>query len=212
MTNQVESDTLVALDRVVMRPLTGADSAAYRRLRQHVLDIGEGRFYSSSYTMERQLTSEEQWREWCTETPVRCTIGFFIEGELIGIMGIASYGDPRNHTVEFSTSWIPPKYRGSSLARRGRERVREWCREHEYRYALIDIRTDNPRRRETREREGAVYLYTKRNVTWADGSTCDADFLMESLTPGTETSRSLGQALAFVEAALAFLKQEQQEA
>jgi RimJ/RimL family protein N-acetyltransferase len=209
---QVESDTLVTIDRVVMRPLTAADSAAYRRLRQHILAIGEGRFYSTTYTLERQLTTEEQWREWCTESPVRCTIGFFLEGELIGIMGVASYGDPEHGIAEIGSSWIPPEYRSSGLAIRGRERVRDWCREHGYSYTVVDIRADNPRRRETREREGAVYVYTKRNVTWADGSSADANLLMESLTPGTEKSRSLGQAVAFLEAALVFVKHEQLEA
>jgi GNAT superfamily N-acetyltransferase len=212
MTTQVESDTDVAADRVVMRPLTGADSAAYRRLRQHVLDVGEGKFYSSSYTVEQQLTTEEQWREWCTESSVRCTLGFFLEGEMIGIMGIAAYGDPRDRIAELSTSWLYPKYRRSGLARQGRERVREWCREHGYGYMVIDIRTDNTRMQETRQKEGAVYLYTRRNVTWADGSTADANYFMEDLASGTEKSRPVGQAVAFLEAALAFLKHEQQDA
>ena len=212
MTTQVESDALVDPDRVVLRPLTAADSAAYRRLRQHVLDIGEGRFYSSSYTMEQQLTTEEQWREWLTEKPTRCTIGSFIEGDLIGIIGMAAYGDPGNLIAEFSVSWIPPKYRKSGLARRGRDKAREWCREHGYKYAVLDIRADNSRMQETRKKEAAVYRYTKRNVTWADGSTGDANFFIEDLTLGTETSRSVSQAVAFVEVALAFLKHEQHEA
>jgi GNAT superfamily N-acetyltransferase len=208
---QLESDTLVSIDHVVIRPLTAADSAAYRRLRQHVLDIGEGGFFSTSYPAERRLTTEEQWGEWCTETPVRCTIGFFIDGDLIGHMGAVSYGDPRNLTAELLGSWISPKYRRSGLAKLGREKVREWCREHGYRYVITDIRSDNRGRLETRRKEGAVYLYTKPNVTWADGSTADAHNIMESLTPGTETSRSVSQAVAFLEAALAFVKHEQRE-
>lgn len=212
MTTEVEPDALVATDRVVIRPLTAADSAAYRRIRQHVLDVGEGKFYSSSYTVERQLTTEEQWREWCTETPGRCTIGFFLESELIGIMGIAAYGDPEDRIAELSTSWLYPKYRRSGLAKQGREIVREWCRERGYRYMVIDIRVDNTRMQGTREKEGAMYLYTRPSVTWADGSTADANYFMEDLTPGTVRSRSVGQAIEYLEAAVAFLKHEQREA
>jgi RimJ/RimL family protein N-acetyltransferase len=212
MTVRVESELPIAHERVVMRPLTGADTAAYRRLRQHVLDIGEGKFYSTSYTVEQQLTSEQQWREWLTETPVRCTIGSFIEGDLIGIIGVASYGDPRNRIVEFNASWIPPKYRRSGLARLARDRARRWSLEHGYRYGVVDIRVDNTRMQELRRNEGAVYLYTRRNVTWADGSTADTNVFMEDLTAGAESPRSLDQAIAFAEAVLVLLKHDQHEA
>jgi RimJ/RimL family protein N-acetyltransferase len=209
MTAHVESDTFVDPDRVVIRPLAAADSEAYRRLRHHILEIGEGKFFSSSYTKEQQFTSEDQWRERCTETPVRCTIGIFVEGALVGIMGILPYGDPGNLTTEWEATWIDPKYRRSGIARQAYEKVRAWSHEHGYRYAIIDIRADNTRSREIREKQGAMYLCTKRNVTWADGSTADAHFFMLNLSPEAERSRSMGQAVGFLEAALAFLKQEQ---
>jgi GNAT superfamily N-acetyltransferase len=209
--SQLESDTPVSLDRIVIRPLTAADTAAYRRLRQYVLDIGEGGFFSTSYPAERQLTTEQQWSEWLTETPVRCIIGFFIDGDLIGHMGAVSYGDPRYLTAELLGSWIAPKYRRTGLAKLGREKVREWCRERGYKYTITDIRSDNHGRMETRRKEGAVYVYTRPKVRWADGSTADAHMIMESLAPGTEITRSLSQAVGFVEAALAFVKHEQLE-
>ncbi|HEX3760622.1 MAG TPA: GNAT family N-acetyltransferase [Kofleriaceae bacterium] len=209
MTAQAELDRFVHPDRVVIRPLTAADGEAYRRLRQHILDSGEGKFFSSSYIMEQHLTSEDQWREQCAETPMRCTIGVFVEAELAGIMGILPHGDPSNLTAEWIATWIAPKYRGSGITGQAYKKVREWSRNHGYRYAVGDIRADNTRSREIREKQGAMYLFTRRNVTWADGSTADAHFFILNLLPGEETSRSVGQAVAFLEAALAFVKHEQ---
>lgn len=208
MTAHVESDTFVDPDRVVIRPLTAADSEAYRRLRQHILDIGEGKYFSSSYTTEQQFTSEDQWRELCTETPVRCIIGIFVEGDLNGIMGILPHGDPGTLTAEWNATWIDPKCRRSGIARQAYEEVREWSHGHGYRYAIVDIRADNTRSREIREKQGAMYLCTQRDVTWADGSTADADFFMLNLSPEAQRSRSVAQAVAFLEAALAYLKQD----
>ncbi len=207
MTAQVEFRSLADPGRVVIRPLTAADSGAYRRLRQHILDIGDGRFFSSSYTKEQQLTSEEQWREWCAETPLGCTIGTFVEGELIGITGILPCGDPRNLTAEWNATWFDPKYRRSGIASQARQKVREWSYEHGYRYAIVDIRADNTLNREIREKDGAMYLCTERDVTWADGSTADTHYFMLALSPGAERSRSVGQAVGFLDAALAFLQQ-----
>lgn len=203
--------TMIDPDRVVIRPLTAADSEAYRRLRQHILEIGEGKFFSSSYTRDQQLTGEDQWRERCTETPVRCTIGIFVEGDLVGIMGILPYGDPKNLTTEWESTWIDPKYRKSGIAGQAYEKVRAWSHDHGYRYAILDIRADNTRSREIREKQGAMYLCTKRDVTWADGSTADAHFFMLNLSPEAARSRSAGQAVAFLEAALAFLQQDQHD-
>jgi|SRR5215510_2274930 len=209
MTAQAESDRFVDPDQVTIRPLTAADGEAYRRLRQHILDSGEGKFFSSSYIMEQHLTTEDQWREHSAETPVRCTIGVFVEGQLAGIMGILPYGDPSNLTAEWIATWIAPRYRRSGITSQAYKKVREWSRDHGYRYAVGDIRADNTRSREIREKQGAMYLFTRRDVTWADGSTADAHFFILNLLPGTETSRSLGQAAALLEAALAFVKREQ---
>jgi RimJ/RimL family protein N-acetyltransferase len=211
MTAHVESDTLVDPDRVVIRPLTAADGEAYRRLRRHILDIGEGRFFSSSYTREQEFTTEDQWRERCAETSARCTMGVFIAGALVGIMGILPHGAPGDLTAELESTWIDPKYRNAGIARPAYEAVRAWCYEHGYRYAILDIRADNTRSREIREKQGAMYLYTERDVTWADGSTADAHFFMLNLSPEAERTRSAGQAVAFLEAALAFLKHEQHD-
>jgi len=207
-----EAETFVDPDRVVIRPLTAADSGAYRRIRQRVLDIGEGRFFSSSYTREQQFTSEDQWRERCAETPVRCTIGIFVEDELVGIMGILPYGDPGHLITEWEATWVDPKYRKSGVVRPAYEKVREWSYDHGYRYAILDIRADNMRSREIREKQGAMYLYTQRDVTWADGSMADAHFFMLNLSPEAQRSRSAGQAVAFLEAALVVLQDQHDEA
>ncbi len=208
MIADVESETFIDPERVVIRPLTGADSTAYRRLRQHILEIGEGKYFSSSYTSEQQLTTEAQWRERCTETSLRCTIGTFVDGALVGIMCIQGLGLPGNLTAEWDSTWIDPKYRRTRVARQAYDAVRAWCQDHGYRYAIVDIRADNARSREIREKQGAIYLYTRPDVTWADGSTADTHFFMLSIGPGTETVRAAEPAIAFLEAALAFVKHE----
>jgi RimJ/RimL family protein N-acetyltransferase len=209
MTVPAESDRFVDPDRISIRPLTAADGEAYRRLRQHIRESGEAKFFSSSYIMEQHLTSEDQWREQAAETGVRCIIGVFVGVELAGIMGILPYGDPRHLTAEWIATWIAPNHRGSGVTGQAYQKVREWTRDHGYRYAVGDIRADNTRSRAIRERQGAMYLFTRRNVTWADGSTCDADFFILNLVPGAETSRSVDQAVGFLEAALAFVNHEQ---
>jgi hypothetical protein len=103
---------------------------------------------------------------------------------------------------------MAPKYRRSGIAKRARDAVRAWSREHGYRYAITDIRADNTLFREVREREGAMYLCTERDVTWADGSKADAHYFLLDLSHGAETVRSAGQAVAFLEAALAYLKHD----
>jgi GNAT superfamily N-acetyltransferase len=212
MTAQAESDISVNPDRVVIRPLTAADGEAYRRLRQHILDSGEGKFFSSSYTREQQFTSEDQWREWCTETPVRCTIGVFVDRELVGISGILPSGDPGNLITEWQASWLDPKYRRSGIARQAYEKRHEWSYAHGYRYAVGDVHADNTRALEIWKKQGsALYLFTQRNVTWADGSTGDTHFFMGSLSPGTEGARSMDQAVALMEAAVTFLKHHQRD-
>ncbi len=217
MTAHVESDTLVdpvdpiRPDQVVFRPLVAADSEAYRKLRQRILELGEGKYFNSSYDKERLLITEDQWRERCAETPVRCTIGTFVEGALVGIMAILPYGDPEHRTAELESTWIEPKYRRSGVARQAYDRVRQWCVEHGYLYAVVEVRADNTRSREIREKHGAMYLFTRRNVAWADGSTGDTRFYLQNFTPGAERSRSLDQAIPFLEAALTFLKHEQRD-
>jgi RimJ/RimL family protein N-acetyltransferase len=214
MTFHVESDTPIdpiRPDQVVFRPLSASDSDAYRRLRQRILDIGEGKFFNSSYDRERQFTSEAQWHERCAETPVRCTIGTFVDGELVGIMGILPYGDPEHRTAELEATWIDPRYRRSGVARQAYDRVRQWCVDRGYLYAVVEIRADNARSREIREKQGCMYLFTRRNVAWEDGSTGDTRFYLQNFTPGAEISRSLDQSIPFLEAALMFLKQEQRD-
>lgn len=208
----MEFATLDPPDRVVIRPLTAADSAGYRQLRQRILDIGEGKLFSSSYTREQQFTSEDQWREWCTETPVRCIIGIFVEGALSGIMGITPCGAPGSLTAEWDATWVDPQYRRSGIAGPAYEAVRAWSHDHGYRYAVVDIRADNTRSREIRENQGAMYLCTKRAATWADGSTADVHYFLLNISSEAARSRSVEQAVGFFEAALAFLHHDQHEA
>jgi RimJ/RimL family protein N-acetyltransferase len=212
MTAHVESDTVVDPGRpsqAVFRPLIASDSEAYRRLRQRVLDVGEGKFFNTSYTKDREATTEDHWRERCAQTPLRCTIGMFVDGELVGIMGILPYGDPANRMAELESTWIDPKYRRSGVAKQAYEQVRQWCLAHGYRYAILEIRADNARSREIREKQGAVYLFTRRDVAWADGSSADTVFYLLDYLAGTDRSKSLDEAIGFLEVALTFLKLEQ---
>jgi RimJ/RimL family protein N-acetyltransferase len=208
MTAHMESDALVDPTRVMIRPLGAEDSDAYRRLRQHILDVGESRLFSSSYTREQGFTTEAQWRERCTATGGRCIIGIFVDTCLVGVMGVLPCGDPQNLVTEWESTWLDPRYRRSGVAKHAYERVCAWCYEHGYRYAVLDIRADNLRSREIREKQGAMYLCTLRDAAWADGSIADVHYFMLNLTPDAQRARTSDQAVAFLAAAVAFLKDD----
>jgi RimJ/RimL family protein N-acetyltransferase len=195
------------LDQLIVRPLTADDSAAYRQVRQKILAIGDGKYFSSSYTRENGFKTEEQWRDWCAETQEHCTIGTFCDGKLIGIMGIVRYGPLENRAVEWEATWLDPEYRRSGVARLAYEKVRQWTKDHGYKYAVVLIRDQNTRSREIRERQGAVYMHTKRNEIWADGSVGDVhSFILDVWRSGQRIIQ--GQAIRKLEAIFASLEHD----
>lgn len=162
----------VSLDmkKIIIRPLTASDSVAYRALKKRILDIGDGKYFNTEYTRDHTFTTEEHWRDWCTETHDHCTIGTFYDGNLIGIMGIVRYGSPDDSTVEWESTWLEPEYRKHGIAKLAYEKVYQWTKEHGYKYAVMLIRDENTRSRAIREKQGAVYMKTQHNEVWADGS------------------------------------------
>jgi RimJ/RimL family protein N-acetyltransferase len=155
--------------RITLRPLTPADVHDYRALRQHVLDIGEGRFFADSYTREAALT-ESQWRDWCTERREHCIIGIFDHAKLIGAMTATQYRAPEDRTAEWEAIWIHPTYRRQGIARRAYQRIELWTRANGYERVALHIRADNLRSQHIHTEQGARYQFTKRNEIWADGS------------------------------------------
>lgn len=173
-----------------MRPLTANDSTAYRQVRQKILAIGDGKYFSSSYTRENAFKTEAQWRSWCEETQEHCTIGIFCGSKLIGIMGIVRYGQPENCAVEWEATWLDPEYRRLGVARLAYKKVQQWTKDHGYKYAVVLIRDQNTRSREIRERQGAVYMETKPNEIWADGSVGDVHvFLLDLSEPRQDKTK-----------------------
>src|SRR5262245_33475385 len=85
---------------VVIRPLMATDSLAYRALRQRIFNSKDARYFSDSYTRERQL-SENQWLEWCSEKTGHCILGTFDDAKLIGIMMITQQGGSNSPVVEW---------------------------------------------------------------------------------------------------------------
>jgi RimJ/RimL family protein N-acetyltransferase len=196
------------LDQLIVRPLTADDSAAYRQVRQKILAIGDGKYFSSSYTRENGFKTEEQWHDWCAETQEHCTMGTFCGGKLIGIMGIVRYGPPENCAVEWEATWLDPEYRRSGVARLAYEKVQQWTKDHGYKYAVVLIRDQNTRSREIRERQGAVYMHTKRDEMWADGSVGDVHyFILDVWRSGQGIIQ--GQAIQQLEAIFASLEHDQ---
>jgi GNAT superfamily N-acetyltransferase len=163
MRNAANENTTQTL---AVRPLTAADAPAYRRLRQHILDIGDGRYFSDSYAREAAL-DEKGWRAWCTETRSHAIIGLF------DIMMITQQGGHDSPVVEWEATWVDPRYRSTGIAKAGYAAVEQWTKQNGFTHAVVFIRADNVKSREIRERTGFVPIYTIHNETWADGSTGD---------------------------------------
>jgi RimJ/RimL family protein N-acetyltransferase len=155
---------------ITLRLLTAADAPDYRALRQHVLAIGEGRFFADSFAREAALT-ESQWRDWCTERREHCIVGIFDHANLIGMMMATQYRDP--DTAEWEAIWIHPAYRCQGIARRAYQRLELWTRANGYQRVALHIRADNLRSQRIHTEEGARYQFTKHGEVWADGSIAD---------------------------------------
>lgn len=198
--------------RLTIRPLAADDSNAYRTLRKRILEIGDGRYFDSSYVRERSFVTEKDWRNWCTEQQDHCTIGTFIDGELIGVMGIVQFGHPDDRIVEWEATWLDPQYRKFGIARLSYEKVQQWTKEHGYRQAVVFIREDNVRSHQIRRAQGAIYLHTLHNQIWADGSIGNMDFFVIDLSPaGTEQDNPYKRALQYLNETHASLSEESNE-
>jgi RimJ/RimL family protein N-acetyltransferase len=186
-------------DDISIRPLTAADVAAYRALRQRVLDLGDGKYFSDSYTREATL-DEPGWREWCTEKPDHCIMGTFDRDRLIGVMMITQHGEPAANTVEWEAIWLEPDYRGKKIASLAYREVWHWSTRHDYDTVALFIRADNQHSIDIHRALGAVYQYTKdKPEIWADGSIANVEVYQLRLTAPT-----LEQALGVVPMAKLF--------
>jgi GNAT superfamily N-acetyltransferase len=163
-------DAAAATPRFEIRPLSGQDADAYRGLRQKILDLGDGRFFSDSYERERQLVTPERWQAWCTEKREHCIIGTFADNALVGAMMITQQGPGGSPVVEWEGTWLDPAYRRHKIGKAAYEQVLQWSRDHEYDYAVVFIRADNQRSQDIRREQGFAYAYTIPEETWADGS------------------------------------------
>jgi RimJ/RimL family protein N-acetyltransferase len=169
--NVLRSDQFAALFSV--RTLTANDSKAYRILRQHILDIGDGYFFADSFLREKLLHTEVLWREWCTERDNHCIFGIFAADELVGVMMITQFSPLGERTVEWEATWLDPRYRGCGMAKPAYQRVHKWSVDHGYDCAVVFIRADNTRSQDIRKKQGFRYFYTKHDEVWADGSVAD---------------------------------------
>lgn len=192
----------------VIRPLTAGDSGAYRALRAKILAIGDRKYFSDSYEREKQFTTEQQWRDWCTETREHCIFGIFDQTSLIGVMMITMQGPQGSLVAEWEATWLDPRYRGCGIAKPAYEKVQQWSRDNGYEYAVVYIRDDNQRSREIREKQGFTYVRTKRGETWADGSKGNAHFFVLNLLAKDLTHGPYGQATKALEETLAALTSE----
>lgn len=166
--------------QLIVRPLTAEDTAAYRDLRQKVLRLGDGKYFSDSYTREASL-SDEEWRLWCTEKAHHCIFGTFDQNTLIGVMMVTQHGQPEDKQVEWEAIWLEPAYRGKGIASLAYRKVHEWSLQQGYSKVALYIRDDNQHSINIHEKMGARYVSTKRAETWADGSVADVHAFKLSL-------------------------------
>ena len=177
--------------QIYLRPLTGDDVAAYRALRQRILDLGDGGCFSDSYIREKNLKTLHAWREWCTETPDHCIFGTFDDDTLIGVMMVTRYEGFGDRTVEWEALWLDPRYRRLGVARKAYQLAQQWTETHGYNRVVGFIRTDNDRAREIFERLGGKYIFTKRDEVWADGSVADFHTFLLDLHPAKLDAKRL---------------------
>ena len=168
---------------VHVRLLTANDCGVYRALRQRILHLGDGRYFSDSYVREKNLQTEHAWREWCTETPDHCIFGTFDGNELIGILMVTRYDGFGDRTVEWEAVWLDPHYRRLGIARRAYEKAQQWTQSQGYNRVVSFIRTNNLRMRHIREKQGARLVATKHDEVWADGSIGDVHTFLLDLRP-----------------------------
>ncbi|MBR0967869.1 GNAT family N-acetyltransferase [Bradyrhizobium diazoefficiens] len=197
-------DAQHALHRIEIRPLTGEDAQAYFALRQRILSVGDGHYFSDSYTREAELKTEHERRDWCREKPEHCIIGAFTNGQLSGIVMITRFGPIEDSTVEWEATWVDPKFRRTGLTKALYEQVRNWTIDQGYAHVKVFIRSDNTRWLDIRLRQGFVQTGTKRNELWADGTTGDTHTFKLDLCPQHNAERAkqaiqyLGQTLAAI--------------
>jgi L-amino acid N-acyltransferase YncA len=167
-----------------IRPLTGDDSHAYRALRQRILDTGDGRYFSDSYEREAKLTTEQLWRDWCSEKREHCIMGTFANKALVGVMMITQQGNTQSPVVEWEATWLHPDFRMGGVAKMAYQRVHDWTRQQGYTFAAAFIREDNWRSQEIRTRQGFQRVYTIPNERWADGSVASTHaYVLDLRTP-----------------------------
>jgi GNAT superfamily N-acetyltransferase len=159
-----------SLQQFELRPLSGADAPAYFDRRNHILEIGEGHFFSDSYEREGKLVTEQLRRDWCTEKHDHCILGAFADRNLVGFVMITQYGPPADQTVEWEAAWVDPRYRGTGLTKALYEEVEQWTVSEGYRFVKSFIREDNKRWLDIRRRTGFVEIGTKYVSHWADNT------------------------------------------
>ena len=158
------------LQRFELRSLTEDDALAYFERRDYILSIGDGHFFSDSYERERELKTEQQRRDWCTEKHDHCIIGAFTNDKLVGFVMITQYGPPAELTVEWEAAWIHPQYRGTGITKALYEEVERWTVDQGYRFVKSFIREDNKRWLDIRRRLGFIEIGTKYISLWADNT------------------------------------------
>lgn len=205
-TQTVLSGSPRELHQISIRPLTGEDCNAYRALRQKILDIGDGRYFSDSYTREQQLTTDQLWRDWCTEKSEHCIMGTFADKELVGVMMITQQGQPDSPVVEWEATWLDPHYRSGGVAKAAYEQVNQWTLDQGYAFAAVFIRDDNKHSQDIRRKQGFVYAYTLYDEVWADGSVGNTHAFLLDLRGSTPHERHQ-QTVIHLKEALAHLNQ-----
>lgn len=207
-TPAIHTNVQIGLSQFEIRPLQATDCLAYRVLRQRILNLGDGKYFSDSYQREQQLTSEYLWKDWCTEKHEHCIFGTFIDQTLIGVMMITQFGAIDSPIVEWEATWLDPSYREYGVARAAYEKVHQWTMAQNYKFVVVFIRTDNHRSQEIRKKQGFTYIGTKKNETWADGSIADMHAYSLAMEPADSNQTQRVATLQYLEDTLVLLNQD----
>lgn len=192
--------------RFEIRPLTADDTSAYFERRAEILKMGDGHYFSDSYERERQLTTEQLRRDWCTAKREHCIMGAFTNRKLVGFVMITQYGQPKDSTVEWEAAWMHPHYRGTGLTKALYEQVQKWTVDQGFNFVKSFIRADNKRWLDIRRKLGFVDIGIKQNECWADGTYGDTHILQFDLHTLRPAPQQQQQALRHLEQTVEVLR------
>lgn len=155
------------MDDVLVRPFDPSEWRRYRTVRLRALQV-DPTWFSSSYAIEVER-SDAQWLEALTDADLGI-FGVFVEGEVIGMTGVAVSREDRSSGALWG-SWLEPEWRRHGLSERMYAVRIAWARAHPALQRItVSHRTGNVASERANQKHGFVFTHTADRL-WRDGIT-----------------------------------------